>query len=851
MKTVEEISIWLVENIADRLELKPEQVDVDTPLTDYGLSSRDAIMLSGELEELLSMELPPELFYDYPQIRQLAEKLAEGPDAFRTSEPAAPDTEMDDVMAEMFDDITNELRYASFVDLLTARARQFPDREAFIFLRDGEEEAGKLTFSQLEKRARAIGAWLQQNGLGGERLLLLYPSSLEFVAAFFGCLYAGSTAVPAFPPLKRRGMERISSIVKDSNAKAAMLTSDLLESLRKNKRFDEKALFGNMRWVQTDQISDSIAPEWDAPAISHDDLAFLQYTSGSTGEPKGVMVSHGNILHNCRTIRLAVNADVGNDWNAVSWLPLYHDMGLIGHVLTTINMGVANVFMTPTDFLQRPARWLNAITKYNGRTSAAPNFAFDYCVDRITPEERAQLDLSSWEIAINGSEPVRAKTLERFAEVFGPHGFRAETFVPSFGMAETTLMVTSVPEKALPRVMYVDAADLERHTITLRKASDEQAISKVSCGTARLERVIIVDTETFRELPENRVGEVWVQSDSVAKGYWQRPELTEQIFGATLSDTGEGPFLRTGDLGYLHLGELYFTGRLKDLIIIRGGNHYPQDIELTVQQSHPALATDGAAAFSVDAHGEERLVVIAEVERTALRNLDPEAVVEAVRTAVAQHHDLQVYAVTLLSPGRLPRTTSGKTQRRASKLSFIEGSLHSVGAWRLPVEEIQRGAGDEMWRLSHEALRMMEEGQRRESIRDYLQQLISRTIKVPTSEISPDKPVVNLGLDSMHAIEIKGQIEKDLQTELDVTSFMQGATLNSLSDALSSRVLHSPAQEHSPAPALADTRAGETSTSRTIDIETLTEEQIRELLTDLDSLSPEEVEALLERLSGE
>jgi acyl-CoA synthetase (AMP-forming)/AMP-acid ligase II/acyl carrier protein len=846
MKTAAEISQWLVENIADRLEMQPEQIDADTPLTDYGLSSRDAIMLSGELEELLSMELPPELFYDYPQISQLAEKLAEGPDAFRTEAPAestSADAEMEEMLAEM----TTELHYRSFIDLLQARARQFPDREAFIFLRNGEEEAGTLTFSQLDKRARAIGAWLQQNGLGGERLLLLYPSSLEFVAAFFGCLYAGSTAVPAFPPLKRRGMERIASIVSDADAKAAMLTSDLLETLRKNRKFDEEALFGGtVRWVLTDQIEDNIAPEWDVPSLSHEHLAFLQYTSGSTGEPKGVMVSHGNILHNCRTIRLAVNADVGNSWNAVSWLPLYHDMGLIGHVLTTINMGVANVFMTPTDFLQKPVRWLNAITKYNGRTSAAPNFAFDYCVERITPEERAGLDLSSWEIAINGSEPVRAQTLERFAEAFGPYGFKAETFVPSFGMAETTLMVTSVSEKALPRVMYVDAIDLEKHVVTPRKASDDQAISKVSCGTARLERVAIVDPETFRELPENRVGEVWVHSQSVAKGYWNRPELSEQIFEATLADNGDGPFLRTGDLGYLHLGELYFTGRLKDLIIIRGGNHYPQDIELTVQESHPALAVDGAAAFSVDAHGEERLAVIAEVERTALRSLDSDAVIEAVRTAVAQQHDLQVYAVTLLSPGRLPRTTSGKTQRRAAKLSFIEGSLHSVAAWKLPIEDIEGGAKDEEWRLSHESLRMMEESQRRESIQEYMQQLISRTIKVAPADISPDKPVINLGLDSMHAIQIKGQIEKDLQTELDVTTFMQGATLRSLSDELSSLVLHSQPQpsssQHTSAPPPSEARSP-------LDIDALSEDQIRELLTDLDSLSAEEIEALLQRLA--
>lgn len=849
MKTKAEIQDWLIENIADRLEMKPEELKVDKPLTDYGLSSREAIMLSGELEDMLGMELPPELFYDYPEIQQLAEKLAEGPDAFQDESAqygSSTDVEMEEIMADM----VTEMNHPSFVDLLRTRARQFPEREAFIFLKNGEEEAGQLTFSELDERARAIGAWLQQNGLGGERLLLLYPSSLEFVAAFFGCLYAGSIAVPAFPPLKRRGMERIASIVQDAGAKGAMLTSDLLVSLRKNKKFDEKALFGDTRWVLTDEIENNIAPEWEDPQLSHDDLAFLQYTSGSTGSPKGVMVSHGNILHNCWVIRKSIKVGVGNDWNAVSWLPLYHDMGLIGHVLETVDMGVANVFMTPTDFLQKPVRWLRAIMKYNGRTSAAPNFAYEYCVEKIPAEEREGLDLSSWEVAINGSEPVRAHTIQRFIEEFAPYGFKAETFKSSFGMAETTLMVSGVAEGDVPRIMYVDGNDLEKHQVSPVKAGDKNAISKVSCGVVQLEKVIIVDPEKFLELSEDKVGEIWVKSDSVAQGYWQRKDVTKQTFQARLSDTGEGPFLRTGDLGYLHNGELYFTGRLKDLIIIRGSNHYPQDIELTVQESHSALTLDGSAVFSVDAHGEERLVVVSEVERTALRGLDQDEVFEAIRTAVAQQHDLQVYAITLLSPGRLPRTTSGKTQRRAAKLAFLEDSLHKVGEWKLPVVNMEVAFDENKWTLSAEALRMMEEAQRRESLQEYLQQLISRTIKVPASEVSLDKPVVNLGLDSMHAIEIKGQIEKDLHTELDVTKFMQGATLGSLSEQLSAQLLQPSTVQVASASTTSQNGAAPNG-SNGLDVDSLDDDQIRELLTDLDKLSSDEVEALLAKLSEE
>jgi acyl-CoA synthetase (AMP-forming)/AMP-acid ligase II len=407
--------------------------------------------------------------------------------------------------------------------------------------------------------------------------------------------------------------------------------------------------------------------------VQPETLAFLQYTSGSTGDPKGVMVSHGNLLHNERMIQQAFGHT--EDTVVVGWLPLFHDMGLIGNVLQSLYMGVRCILMPPVAFLQRPYRWLQAISCFKATTSGAPNFAYDLCARKITDQQAESLDLSSWAVAFSGAEPVRAETLDLFARRFGPYGFRREAFYPCYGLAEATLLVSGGAHSTAPAVCSVDADSLEEHCVApATEGADARTL--VSCGWAwDTQRIAIVDSESFRRCPEGHVGEIWVAGPSVAQGYWSRPELTQQTFHAYVQDTNEGPYLRTGDLGFVQQGELFVTGRLKDMIVIRGRNYYPQDIERLVQESHPALEEGHGAAFSVERGGEERLVVAQEVKYTYRRNLNVAEVTGNIRETVAEQFGLDLLAVVLLKSGGVQRTSSGKIQRGTCKAHFLANRL--------------------------------------------------------------------------------------------------------------------------------------------------------------------------------
>src|SRR6185369_3801905 len=472
--------------------------------------------------------------------------------------------------------------YQTLAGLLRERAGNHPDHSLYTFLADGEEEAGHLTYGELDRRARALAAWLQQAGCRGERALLLFPPGLDFITAFFGCLYAGAAAVPAYPPRLHRTDERLVEIFRDSQPRAVLTTSALLGRLG----MAQEGLAG-ARQIAVDQIPDSLADAWREPDLGAGDVAFLQYTSGSTAAPKGVLVTHGNLLDNEERISRAFGQSAESV--LVGWLPLYHDMGLIGNVLQPLWSVGRCILMSPQAFLQRPARWMEAISRYRATTSGGPNFAYDLCVRRVGPEQRAALDLSSWQVAFNGAEPVRRATLDRFAAAFAACGFRREAFVPCYGLAEATLLVAAGP-------------------------SGSSAEGPVSCGTPAGGQVVVVDPETGAAVALGAEGEIWVGGPSVAAGYWNRPAETAETFGAMLSN-GAGPYLRTGDLGFLRDGELFVTGRRKDLIILRGRNHHPQDLELTTERAHPSLQPGGAAAFSVDSGTEERLILALEIVR--------------------------------------------------------------------------------------------------------------------------------------------------------------------------------------------------------------------------------------------
>jgi acyl-CoA synthetase (AMP-forming)/AMP-acid ligase II len=588
------------------------------------------------------------------------------------------------------------VEFSTLVEILRWRALQQPEQRTYTYLVDGEAEGDHLTYAALDHQARSIGALLQSHQASGERALLLYPAGLEFIAAFFGCLYAGVIAVPLPPPnlaQPQRTLPRLRAIIRDAQPSVVLTTSAILSNTQ--GLFTQAPELQKMRWLATDKVSSHLATEWRDPAVTSSTVALLQYTSGSTAEPKGVVISHGNLLHNSAYIN-RVFALIP-DSVTVTWLPAFHDMGLTNGIIQPVYKGRPCYLMPPVSFLMRPIRWLQAISRYKATISGGPNFAYELCTRRITPEQRETLDLSSWDVAYNGAEPVRADTMKRFAATFASCGFRSSAFHPCYGLAEATLLVSggSLRDEMF-RTIQVPA--FEQNRVVEACAQDQNVRTLVGSGHALLDtKIVIAHPESLTACAPDEVGEIWVCGPSVTHGYWNRAEDTERACRAYLKDTGEGPFLRTGDLGFMKDGELFVTGRLKDLIIISGRKLYPQDIELTVEQSHPALRPACCAAFSVDGTGEEHLIIAAEVDpryQPAIRNppdgearanpngrltLDVEAVVRAIRRAVAEEHDVRVHTVVLLRAGRVPKTTSGKVQRHACQASFLKGTLERLG----------------------------------------------------------------------------------------------------------------------------------------------------------------------------
>jgi acyl-CoA synthetase (AMP-forming)/AMP-acid ligase II len=610
-----------------------------------------------------------------------------------------------------------ESTFSTLVATLGFRAEQQADRTAYTFLLDGESHEIRLSYGQLDRQARAIGAWLQDAGVSGEPALLLYPPGLDFIAAFFGCLYGGMIAVPTYPPhpvRASRTLPRLRAILETARPKAVLTTSELLPVVK--ALLEGESGTSVTCCLATDQISSpapggsgdigesqvaALADRWRPPTVSDDSLALVQFTSGSTGAPHGVMVSHANLRHNsehiCRLFRHTP------DSRGLIWLPPYHDMGLIGGIIQPLYAGFEVNLMSPLHFLQQPIRWLRAVARTRATTSGGPNFAYDLCVDRVAPEDLIGLDLSSWDVAFTGAEPIRAETLDRFADAFAPYGFRREAFYPCYGLAEATL-IASGGVKSTPYVVY--EGPLEPHRPVGAADGTQASRRYVGCGRALADQdLAIVDPERFTRCGPGQVGEIWIRGASVAKGYWNRAERTRETFAAFVAGSGEGPFMRTGDLGFSKDGELFVTGRLKDLIIIDGRNHYPHDIEETVQRSHPAIRPHCCAAFSIERDDQEQVFVVTEIERqyrprrvradlaaSVTQSAGSEGVpiapgngagdlqniVRAIRRAVAEHHDLRVSDVRLLKPGTIMKTASGKIQRHACRSRYLEGTLDEV-----------------------------------------------------------------------------------------------------------------------------------------------------------------------------
>ncbi len=584
--------------------------------------------------------------------------------------------------------LENTIAAVTLIDILQDRADSQPEQTIYTFLVDGETEQISLTYQDLEQKAKAIAAYLQSLGAPQERILLLYPPGLGFIEAFFGCLYAGAIAIPAYPPRPNRSIARIQSIIKDARPTLALTTNSILNGLK--RRVEQAPELKTLRWLATDDVNLQYAQKWQKVPLSGDDIAFLQYTSGSTAEPKGVKIAHNNLLHNLKAIHQCFQHTTQSQ--GVIWLPPYHDMGLIGGVLQPLYGDFPVVLMSPLIFLQNPLRWLKAISRYRGTTSGGPNFAYDLCVRKFKPDLDLDLDLSSWDLAFNGAEPINHETLKKFTATFRPYGFRPEAFYPCYGMAEATLIISGGNKKSFAVTKTISSKELEKNLVIEALPNDADARTLVSCGHSLSDQQIaIVDPQTLNPCQSGEIGEIWVTGPSIAGGYWNNSFITDNTFNARLQEMANLNFLRTGDLGFIDRGELFVTGRLKDVIIIKGRNHYPQDIERTVEASNPFIRPSCVASFAIAVKEEDQLVVLAEVDRhywdrqknstksqeeiAAEKAEKEQRLIQTIRSAISKHHDLQTHSILILKSGAIPKTSSGKIQRHVCRDRFLKGEF--------------------------------------------------------------------------------------------------------------------------------------------------------------------------------
>lgn len=684
--------------------------------------------------------------------------------------------------AEQQDDA---VRVNDVVELLRIRAEEQPHDTAYLFLADGETEGAQFSFGELDQRARAIAAHLQTMSMTGQRALLLYPPGLNYIEAFFGCLYAGVIAVPAYPP-SRHHLTRLQGIVEDAAPSVVMTTGELQEKFL--ARFSERWGTSHFQWLVTDTLDTIHAGAWRPHKLIPENLAFLQYTSGSTGHPKGVMVSHQNLLANQYAIKESFHHTEKTIF--VGWLPLYHDMGLIGNILQPLYLGIQAILMSPLTFMEQPVRWLQAISRYRATTSGGPNFAYGLCLRKITAEQKRDLDLSTWTVAFNGSEPVRATTIERFSAAFAECGFRREAFFPCYGLAEATLFVTG-PAAGSPLKFRPAITPAEDSVESVAALAAEQSKPLVGCGQAWSDHEVkIVDPVSGQACAEGHIGEIWVAGPSVARGYWNQPEESAHVFQARLADSDGPAFLRTGDLGFLHQGELFVTGRIKDLIIIRGRNYYPQDLEQALDEHVEALRPGCNSTFSIILENEEHLV-IAEVRRPSLTEEEARLLFDAMRQALANASDAAIHAMVLVPPGAVPKTSSGKVQRRACKEAYLGDGLKILArsdgqTAASPVAPIA-SPEDFTSSLLRDAFKALPAEQRVPFNERFLTTKIAQLLKIPETSLTPTQPLCSLGLNSLQAVELKHTAETLLGIEAPVTLFLSDHTLVQVAELLANK----------------------------------------------------------------
>lgn len=685
------------------------------------------------------------------------------------------------------------------VQVLHRHALERPDQQAFVFLLDGQSEEAVLTYAQLDRRARAVASQLQTMVVSGARVLLAYPAGIDFIIGYFGCLYAGCVAVPTNLPHKRT-LDQFRAIASDAGASVVLSTAAAATHHHAMTQQEAKQpeTVATIPWLATDKITDVLVPRWRMPDITPQMLAMIQYTSGSTSQPKGVMLSHANLIENTRAIEQAFG--MGSD-TGLFWLPAYHDMGLIGGVLEPMLAGITCVLMAPGAFLQRPIAWLAAISKYRATISGGPNFAYDLCVRKVTDEQLATLDLSCWNLAFVGAEPIQLDTIERFTARFARCGFNPAAFYPCYGLAEATLMVSGSKRGSGATVRGFDKAALNENRVHPAHDEGVQTQQLISCGKpVGNSRVLIVDPQTCVEVADGQVGEIWLTGSSIGQGYWNKPQQSGRTFNAQLlgemKDTRNtsGPVLRTGDLGFMFDGELYLTGRLDDLLIVRGLNHHPQDLEATVRHSHPLLESSFGAVFVVETHAgvegenaDPRIVLVQEIANNI--RTDFVAVFEAARSAMLDEHGLLLDTIVLVRCGTIPKTTSGKVQRRACRAAFIGRRLTVLA-------EDQMAAP----RHRHSADSLTTDAPRHGAALPGIAQsgsLLAPSFVLATvcqhalalsgvslSDATPDMRLTALGLDSLQRAELAATLEKTFACRLPDTDFNSAQTLGELAHAV-------------------------------------------------------------------
>jgi acyl-CoA synthetase (AMP-forming)/AMP-acid ligase II/acyl carrier protein len=638
---------------------------------------------------------------------------------------------------------------SNLVELLTERASSHPTR-GYTFHVDGCGSAERLSFRDLDRRARAIAARLPAN----EPVLILCPPGLDYIASFFGCLYAKSIATPAYPPDPMRlgrTLPRLRAIVKDTGARCVISTSMIAQMAPMVA--SEAPELAALEWIAADEVYDEsfYLPRMIEPST----LAFLQYTSGSTSSPKGVMLTHANLCHNLEMIRTAFELDEGS--RCAFWLPPYHDMGLIGGILEPLYAGGDCALMSPLDFLKRPMFWLETIAKTRADTSGAPNFAFDLCTRKSTAEERAALDLSSWTLAFNAAEPVRAQTMESFASAFAPAGFSRTSLYSCYGLAEATLLSTGTKRGVEPKARCFDAASLQKGRAIAGSRHGAGVRRLIPLGASPVEDAIrIVDPSTRIACEDGVVGEISVKSASVSSGYWNNDRATRKHI------SGDGR-LYTGDLGFVHGGELFFVARIKDVVIIRGRNHYPQDIELAIEGAHPALRPGCGVALAIDGDDGEKLAIVWEVDREKARDLDQ--VVDRIRARVAERESLFADTIVLLEARSLPKTSSGKLQRQKTRADLLEDALPILHRWTAPKTIALSSSPDA-------------------SLRDFLIERIASGLGMSEDAVDPDAPFTQYGLDSRMVVELASDLSERVGKELPATLAFNYPTINALTARL-------------------------------------------------------------------